>query len=134
MRGWLDAKVVPETIGLLVRTEQTGDRLVRALEERGVPVRFVQDKTVPGGRPVVMTMHRAKGMEFSRVLVSGTDADALPASFALKGLTEADREDALRRERSLLYVATTRARDELVVLWTGEPSRLLPGMDSGGAV
>ena len=40
VRSWLDAEVVPETIGLLVRTEQSGDRLVRALEERDV--RFVR--------------------------------------------------------------------------------------------
>ena len=33
----------------------------------------------------------------------------------------------LRRERSLLYVSATRARDELVVLWSVEPSDMLPG-------
>ncbi|MFC6287577.1 3'-5' exonuclease [Nocardioides sp. GCM10027113] len=124
--GWRGADVVPETIGVLVRTEQAGERLVRGLEERGVEARFVQDRTVPTGKPVVMTMHRAKGMEFSRVLVAGTDAGSLPAPYALNGLSDVDREDALRRERSLLYVATTRARDELVVVWSGEPSELLP--------
>jgi ATP-dependent exoDNAse (exonuclease V) alpha subunit len=29
------------------------------------------------------------------------------------------------RERSLLYVAATRARDELVVSWNGKPLELL---------
>ena len=42
-------------------------------------------------------------------------------------------EDTLRRERSLLYVAATRARDELVVLWTGAPSNLLPNIETGAA-
>ena len=75
--------------------------------------RFVSDKNVPEGKPVVMTMHRAKGMEFSRVLIFGADASSLPAPYTLEGLTDVDREDALRREKSLLYVAASRARDEL---------------------
>ena len=131
MERWVSDGVIPETIGILVRTEQIGDRFVRDLEERGLRVRFVQDKNATPGRPVVMTMHRAKGMEFSRVIVAGTSAESLPAAYAVKGLSDVDRADALRRERSLLYVATTRARDELVVLWTGEPSDLLPDLDRG---
>jgi superfamily I DNA/RNA helicase len=116
----------PETIGILVRTEQAGEHLVRALDERQVPSRFVSDKSVPAGKPVVMTMHRAKGMEFARVLIFGMDSSALPAPFALKNVPDADKADIIQRERSLLYVAATRARDELVILWAGEPSDLLP--------
>jgi hypothetical protein len=124
--AWLVDGVRPETIGLLVRTERSGQELVRALESHGCGGRFVSDKNVPEGKPVVMTMHRAKGMEFSRVLIFGADASSLPAPYTLDGLTDVDREDALRREKSLLYVAASRARDELVVVWTGEPSSLLP--------
>ncbi|WP_017325240.1 3'-5' exonuclease [Synechococcus sp. PCC 7336] len=35
------------------------------------------------------------------------------------------REDALQRERQLLYVSLTRARDEVFVSWIGEPSQFL---------
>lgn len=90
------------------------------------PSRFVSDKAVPAGKPVVMTMHRAKGMEFARVLIFGVDSSALPAPFALKNVAAADKADILQREKSLLYVAATRARDELVLLWAGDPSELLP--------
>lgn len=116
----------PETIGILVRTEQAGEQLVRALDERQVPSRFVSDKSVPVGKPVVMTMHRAKGMEFARVLIFGVDSSALPAPFALKNVAAAEKADVLQREKSLLYVAATRARDELVLVWAGDPSELLP--------
>lgn len=115
-----------ENLGILVRTEQVGEQVVRALEERGVSARFVSEKSVPSGRPVVMTMHRAKGMEFARVIIFGVDDSSLPAQFAIENLAEADRADALQREKSLLYVATTRARDELVIVWQGEASSLLP--------
>lgn len=123
----------PETIGILVRTEQAGEQLVRALDERQVPSRFVSDKAVPAGKPVVMTMHRAKGMEFARVLIFGVDSTALPAPFALKNVADADKADILQREKSLLYVAATRARDELVLLWAGDPSELLLATGAEGA-
>lgn len=126
IRAWLEDQVTPETIGALVRTEQAGEQLVRALEERNISVRYVQDRTVPVGRPVVMTMHRAKGMEFSRVLIFGVEAQSIPAPFAIKGLPESDRAEAMLRERSLLYVAATRARDELAITWLGDASHLVP--------
>lgn len=72
-----------------------------------------------------MTMHRAKGMEFSRVLLFGVNAGLIPAEYLLKDLTAADRADVLTRERSLLYVAATRARDELVVTTSGKRSSFL---------
>ncbi|MCK5798648.1 MAG: hypothetical protein KAI47_15755, partial [Deltaproteobacteria bacterium] len=36
-----------------------------------------------------------------------------------------DREATVERERRLLYVAMTRARDELSLSWTGQASRFL---------
>lgn len=58
--------------------------------------------------------------------VVADDTPGYRRSRLLDGLTDVDREDALRREKSLLYVSASRARDELVVVWTGEPSELLP--------
>jgi ATP-dependent exoDNAse (exonuclease V) beta subunit len=43
----------------------------------------------------------------------------------VKDLAAAEHADAILRERSLLYVAATRARDGLVVSWSGKPSELL---------
>jgi superfamily I DNA/RNA helicase len=44
-------------------------------------------------------------------------------------VSDAERDELLQRERSLFYVAATRARDELVVLWTGEASEFLSGVE-----
>jgi superfamily I DNA/RNA helicase len=76
--------------------------------------------------PQVMTMHRAEGMEFSRVVIFGVSGGSVPAGYLLKNLSDADRADGSLRERSLLYVAATWARDELAVLWSDQPSTLLP--------
>ncbi|MFF2831931.1 3'-5' exonuclease [Cellulosimicrobium cellulans] len=79
-----------------------------------------------GGSVQVMTMHRSKGMEFKRVVLFGVSGTEAGWGAGNDGLPESERADAELRERSLLYVAATRARDELAVLWTGERSELLP--------
>ncbi|QJW35477.1 3'-5' exonuclease [Cellulosimicrobium protaetiae] len=130
VRGWRDAGDAgdaPETIGVLVRTKNTGDKVVHALSERGVKAKFIQDDASTGtGSVLVMTMHRSKGMEFKRVILFGVSSDEQGWGYGLSALPEADRADGELRERSLLYVAATRARDELAVLWNGRRSDLLP--------
>lgn len=125
--GWIEAGTAPESIGLLVPTRREGESLPRVLSERGLTVAFVdRDSSGPAKTPVVMTMHRAKGMEFAAVILVGISEKALPRGYFIDSLPEEDRADAWRRERSLLYVAATRARDELVVVYVGKPSELLP--------
>jgi superfamily I DNA/RNA helicase len=63
-----------------------------------------------------MTMHRAKGLEFSKVILAGHGA--WPGYFKglMKNWDPSMVDEADLRERSLIYVAMTRARDELVVI------------------
>lgn len=123
---WLDKEnVVPESITVLTRSQDERDRFVRGLGERGVQVRAVDRSAAMPGQPLVMTMHRAKGMEFSRVILSGADDKHVPSPAALRNIPDEERTEALLRERSLLYVASSRARDTLVVTWSGQRSELL---------
>ena len=123
---WVAETDAPETIAVLVREQRQRDRLVSGLAERGVMVRAVDREHIKPGQPVAMTMHRAKGTEFSRVLLFGIDQGAIPRTFRDEQYAEDAWADALLRERSLLYVAATRARDELALSWSGDPSQLLP--------
>jgi len=82
---------------------------------------------ITGGQPVAMTMHNAKGMEFSRVVLFDVSDGAFPPAIAYKGVPDEEKPDLDKRFRSLLYVAASRARDELVVTWKGSPSALLLG-------
>ena len=116
----------PETIAVLVREQRQRDRLVSGLAERGVTIRAVDREHIKPGQPVAMTMHRAKGTEFSKVLLFGIDQGAIPRPLRDEQYAEDAWADALLRERSLLYVAATRARDELALSWSGDPSQLLP--------
>ena len=109
-----------------MREQRQRDRLVSGLAERGVTIRAVDREHVKPGQPVAMTMHRAKGTEFSKVLLFGIDQRAIPRPLRDEQYAEDAWADALLRERSLLYVAATRARDELALSWNGDPSQLLP--------
>lgn len=75
------------------------------------------------------TMYRFKGLEFQRVFLAGVSDGRIPHQrIEQYRLTSPDRHrQEEQRARSLVFVAATRARDELVVTWSGRPSRFLPG-------
>lgn len=77
----------------------------------------------------VSTMHRAKGLEYRAVAVTGLTAQSLPSAQRLAEFTDpGDQEDFVTQERHLLYVAATRARDWLLLTYCGAPSRFLAGL------
>jgi superfamily I DNA/RNA helicase len=125
LTNWLDEDTTPETVAVLVRDRWQRDRVEKGLTERGIEIRAVDREAVKPGRPVVMTMHRAKGTEFSKVVLFGINDGSIPAALKDEKYTEDAWADAMLRERSLLYVAATRARDELAVTWSGQKSGLL---------
>jgi superfamily I DNA/RNA helicase len=126
IKSWLaEDGMEPESIAVLTRSQDERDRFVRGLGERGVAARAVDKNAPTPGQPLVMTMHRAKGMEFSRVVLAGADEKHVPLPASLRNVPEEERAEALLRERSLLYVASSRARDALVVTWSGKRSELL---------
>lgn len=122
---WLDHGVEPHAIGVAARTGQLVNVISRTLREAHIPVAD-EKRGTDGVR--IATMHRMKGLEFQCLAVVGLDAGALPAPNAVTSSTEdphAHKQD-LQRERCLLFVALTRARDVLYLSYNGAPSSLLP--------
>ncbi|MFI0976528.1 3'-5' exonuclease [Streptomyces sp. NPDC021093] len=74
------------------------------------------------------TMHGFKGLEFQRVFLTGISDGQVPHQrIDAYEFTQPERHrQELQRARSLLFVAATRARDELVITWNGRASRFLP--------
>ena len=59
----------------------------------------------------LMTIHAAKGLEFGTVFVVGLEDGLLPHSRSIESTEQ------LEEERRLLYVAITRAKDQLFLTW-----------------
>ncbi|WP_289285328.1 ATP-dependent helicase [Parablautia intestinalis] len=66
----------------------------------------------------ILTMHGAKGLEFDRVFLPDVNDGIIPGKECLS-------PNALEEERRLLYVAITRAKDELFIYYTKERARSL---------
>jgi DNA helicase-2/ATP-dependent DNA helicase PcrA len=115
----------PEKLGDREQTRQADlGRLVDLAErfEDGTVAGFVASLRerfgASAGRGVhLLTLHRAKGLEWEAVYLPRLEEGELPIRRA--------RGDELAEERRLLYVGLTRARRHLLVTWSGRPSRFL---------
>jgi ATP-dependent DNA helicase UvrD/PcrA len=67
----------------------------------------------------LLTLHRAKGLEFDAVFLPRVEEKELPCKQALRVPGQ------LAEERRLLYVGLTRAKRHLALTWAGKPSRFL---------
>ncbi|WP_242142354.1 MULTISPECIES: ATP-dependent helicase [unclassified Bacillus cereus group] len=65
----------------------------------------------------LMSIHNAKGLEFPCVFLLGASDGILPHSSSLKDANDrlTDSSEALEEERRLMYVAITRAKEELYI-------------------
>ncbi|HYF86176.1 3'-5' exonuclease [Azospirillum sp.] len=131
LRSLVKEGVQPGEIALFARSKTLLKRAERAAKAAGVEWRELTDDATEGGSVLALgTMHRAKGLEFKAVAVVGCDSGALPHPAALKTTAdEAERQSIVEQEQHLLYVACTRARDRLLITYTGEPTVFLTASD-----
>lgn len=111
---------------LVARTNSLVEKYTTALETRSISTyrlrrSSAEDRTASGLR--VATMHRVKGLEFDRMIIAGVNQGDVPLAM----LTQATEDEAVKadielQERTLLYVATTRARSEVLLTASGTPS------------
>lgn len=129
LRAWREAGINAADIAVVARTTALAERAAAVLEHAGTGAERIEPgKAAPQrDRVHVMTMHRAKGLEYRAVAVIGADNQHMPLPTALADRTADPAQYAqdLRAERSLLFVAATRAREALSVTWTGTASPFL---------
>ena len=122
--------IQPHEIALFVRSAAQMDRAKAAAQSAGIKCRILDEhvEIVPGSLSV-STMHLAKGLEFRAVVVMGCDDEVLPLQERIEAVAdEAALEDVYSTERHLLYVACTRARDQLLITSTEPASEFLEDM------
>ncbi len=118
----------PGRIGVFARRNNRLKEIETALKRRKVKsTRLDNDEyLIAEGRVKLGSMHRAKGLEFRAVFLVSINSDVLPESHAVGDPDDAlERRAALQRERQLLYVNLTRARERLYVCYHGSPSHFL---------
>lgn len=133
LAGWLRALledgIAPGEIGIFARARSDLEDIAGpAIEAAGLVSHslMAQDKEPSQSQVAVGTLHAAKGLEFRAVAVVGCSADAIPHPAVLAAADGPEAEQVARaRERQLLYVGLTRARDVLRVSYSGEPCPFL---------
>ena len=118
----------PRDMAIFCRSEtRLRERAEPTLQQCGLAGYYLSDDSPPTDAHVSLgSMHRAKGLEFKVVIVMGCDAELLPRASVLDDMVdEADKAAFVEQERQLLYVACTRARERLLVTYSGEPSQFL---------
>jgi superfamily I DNA/RNA helicase/mRNA-degrading endonuclease RelE of RelBE toxin-antitoxin system len=119
--AWLTERnregVMPHEVGVFVRSDAELDRARRAVAKTGLPFKVLDEHVeTTGGQISIGTMHLAKGLEFRAVAVMACDDEIVPLQSRIETVADdSDLEEIYNTERHLLYVACTRARDDLFV-------------------
>ena len=113
-----------DTVGVLCRREADARRIGRRL--RGAQRLHGE---MPPWRPEGISygsVHAAKGYEFQSVILVGLNDEDWPDPAAIEAEGE---EDGTALDGRLLYVAVSRARQNLLVTRTGDLSSLMPAKE-----
>ncbi len=118
----------PSEICIVHRNMKQNDHLYsKFLDDAKIPffeLRKTDDPSVKGVR--LATMHRVKGLEFRCMILSQVSKGVIPEKLEHDSPDPIVETEHEAKERSLLYVAASRARDRLIVTWLDEPSPYLP--------
>ena len=112
-------RLINEDICFVTRTHALRDEWAGALHQQGLPVHCLEGRDTDRdghGALRLATAHRVKGLEFSAVVILDADQEHFPLHRALAHVVDSHEMDLrLRRERSLLYVAMSRAKQHLML-------------------
>lgn len=121
LRLWVNEGIEPGEIGIFFRDESQIGHVGQIVELAGLKATDLSksgeaDFTFVSDQVCVGTMHFAKGLEFRAVMIVGCNDDMLPFEARVDRARDVDELQAIiETERHLLYVAATRAREQLAI-------------------
>ena len=128
---WIKLRITegiqPHELAVFVRSNEQIDRAISACKQAGVSFSVLDEKVAAEPTTIsISAMHLAKGLEFRAVAVMACDDEVVPLQERIESVTDsADLEEVYNTERHLLYVACTRARDQLLVCGVEPKSEFL---------
>ncbi len=96
-----------ELVAAAAGAEERGETLAQFLDHAALV--SAADAYQESARVTLMSLHSAKGLEFSVVFLAGLEEGLFPHKLSM------DDDAALEEERRLCYVGMTRARDRLIL-------------------
>jgi superfamily I DNA/RNA helicase len=134
--SWLTERqnegILPHEMAVFVRSSAQITRARDAVQIAGIPHKIIDESIeTSSGYLSLGTMHLAKGLEFRAVVVMACDDEVVPLQSRIEGvMDDSDLEEVYNTERHLLYVACTRARDNLLVTGVAPGSEFLDDLRS----
>ncbi|HHV30357.1 3'-5' exonuclease [Acetivibrio mesophilus] len=121
IRKIVDSGIEYNEIALVSRTNDYLKSIIRLLDKHGVKSTHLEDlNSIHKNNIYYGTMHSIKGFEFKVIFVVGVNKSLIPLKSQIEKMEFGrQREEFIKLERSLLYVAITRARDRVYI--TGSP-------------
>lgn len=100
-----------KSLGIICKTEAQAEEITEKLKPHTDNIYFLSNRSSAFAKGIIVTSaHMAKGLEFDEVILPQTD----------------DKNYNTPIDRSMLYVAVTRAMHKLTLTHTGKPSRFIP--------
>jgi superfamily I DNA/RNA helicase len=114
--------VEPSTICIVARTHAQINEHITELNKLDTRFLSLEEEDEKANAVRFGTMHRVKGLEFHHMFIVGVNESVLPLEGEAIYLED---ENYFIREKCLLHVAATRARDSLTISSYGTPSTFL---------
>ncbi|MGY1934651.1 MULTISPECIES: UvrD-helicase domain-containing protein [Nocardia] len=127
LNEWVNDEIALSDIAVFAFDRKAVSDIAESFTRSGIDSVVVTDGSDEyklGDAVRVMTMHRAKGLEFRAVALARLGAESFPPYYVQK-MMGPERELEERKLRNVLYVAGSRARERLAVVWTKKLSPLV---------
>ena len=135
--GWIASRIVAlqnadrsyrlSDFVVAAHSQERRDEYLKAISARGIAAVALEKEDRSAVNAVrVSTLHRLKGLEFKAVFIAGADEGKMPSESALARARDAlEEKEVMRMQRSLFYVAATRARDRLFISCREAPGEFM---------
>lgn len=120
------SEVKLSTICIACRVKDDLKTVKKILHKKSISYYDLKDKSGDISGIHLSTFHSLKGLEYKHIILSAVNERTCPfLPYGFDTWDKSETESYLHKERSLIYVVITRARETVNILGVGEKSKLL---------